>query len=471
MSKQFDVVVIGGGTAGLVTSAGAAALGARVALVEQDRLGGECLWTGCVPSKALIRSANLIEDARRACALGLRLAGKADFGRAMEHMRQTMAAVGKHDDPERFRKLGIDVVQGQAELVDPNTVRIDSRQLRARRIVVATGSRTAIPPIAGLKETGFITHVEAFSLTALPRSLAILGAGPIGIELAQVFARFGSRVTVIEAAPGILPREDRETSGVVREMLSAEGIHFAVGEKAVSVASERGLKTIMLQSGVRVEAEEILVATGRRANIENLGLESAGVNAGPSGIDVDAKLRSNVRSIYAAGDVAGKFQFTHVAEYQGRIAASNVLLPLQRKARYDHVSWAIYSDPEIGHTGSTEQEVSRRNIPHRIYRYAMEDLDRAIIEGRTAGFIKLICTPSGKLLGGHIVGPGAGELVQVVQLAMANGIHVGKLSQAIRVYPTMIEGIERAADHYYREKLSGKLGKLLRWIARFQSIR
>lgn len=454
-STEFDVVVIGGGTAGLVTSAGAAMLGGRVALVERDRLGGECLWTGCVPSKALIHSAKIRQ-----------ISGRPDFGRAMEQMRQTIAAVGKHDDPERFWKLGIRVIQGHAELLDPNRVRVDSTEITTRRVVLATGSRTAVPPIAGLNETGFITHVEAFALSDAPRSIAVLGAGPIGIELAQMFARFGSKVTVVEAESRVLPREDHEISDVLREILAAEGIRLILSQKAMSVERKGGGKRIRLQSGACIEIEEIVVATGRRANVENLGLEAVGVHATPTGVQVTDTMRSNVRSIYAAGDVAGKFQFTHVAEYQGRIVSGNVLLPFKRRARYDQVSWAVYSDPEVGHTGLTEQDAHERNVQHRVYRYAMKDLDRAIIEGRTAGLIKLICTPSGKLLGGHILGPGAGEMVQVIQLAMANGIRIGKLAQSIRVYPTMVEGLERAADQYYREKLNGRLGTLLRWLAR-----
>jgi pyruvate/2-oxoglutarate dehydrogenase complex dihydrolipoamide dehydrogenase (E3) component len=381
-------------------------------------------------------------------------------------MRQAVKAVGKHDDPERFRKLGVQVITEHAEILDGKRVRAGAAELHARRIVVATGSRTAVPPIPGLAEAGFITHVEAFGLSAAPRSITILGAGPIGIELAQVFSRFGSSVTVVEAAPQVLPREDREISDAVGEVLAAEGIRLILGKKASSVERHGTDKRITLEDGIQVVAQEILVATGRSANIENFGLEAAGVKATRAGIEVGDTMRSNIRSIYAAGDVAGKFQFTHVAEYQARIVSGNILLPFKRKARYEHLSWAIYSDPEVGHTGLTEQEAIERGIPHRVYRYAMKDLDRAIIEGRTVGLFKLIATPSGKLLGGHIVGPAAGELVQTVQMAMANGIRIGKLAQAIRVYPTMMEGLGRTADNYYREKLSGRIGSLLRWLAR-----
>ena len=467
MNEGFDIIVIGAGTAGLVVASGTSRFGARVALIERDRLGGECLWTGCVPSKALIRSARLISEMRRGADYGLsRQDPVFDFGAVMESMRAARDSVGRHDDPERFRKMGIEVIQGEATMLDRNRVRVDGRELDATKIVMATGSRPAVPPIPGLAEAGFITHVEVFELETMPRSLAVLGGGPIGIELAQVFRRFGCRVTVIEMLDRVLPREDREVSDTVAEILRSEGIGLILGDRVTAVEATGGVKKVSTESGAIVEVEEILVAAGRKANVEALDLGKTGVQTGRSGIEVDLTLRTNVSSISAAGDVTGKMLFTHVAEYQGRLLTGNLLFPFKRKASYRNVAWATYMDPEVAHIGLTEEE-ARSQIPNlKVMRYSMSDLDRAITERQPVGLIKLLSTPKGKLVGASIVGPNAGELIQVVGLAMANKIPVGKLSQAIRVYPTMVEGIERAADGYYKDMLDSRVGKFLKWLAR-----
>ncbi len=467
MNERFDIIVIGGGTAGLTVASGTARFGAKVGLVERDRLGGECLWTGCVPSKALIRSARLVSDLRHAAEFGLTpTKPEFDFATVMASMREARDSVGKHDDPTRFENMGIDVIQGEATMLDPNRVRVAGRELQAKKIVLTTGSRPAVPPIPGQAESGFITHVEVFALEQMPGSLVVLGAGPIGIELAQVFSRFGSKVTVIEMSDRVLPREDQEVSQVVAEILAQEGMTLVLGDKVTGVQRAGGMKQVSTESGRTITAEEVLVSAGRKANVEELDLDRAGVRTGKGGIEIDDKLGTNIRSVHAAGDVTGKMLFTHVAEYQGRLLAGNLLFPIKRKASYQNVSWATYLDPEVGHIGWTEAE-ARSRVPNlKVLRYSMADLDRAITERQPVGFIKLLATPKGKLVGGHIVGPNAGELIQVIQLAMSNNIPAGKLSQAIRVYPTMVEGLERAADGFYKDKFDGVLGKFMKWVAR-----
>ncbi len=467
MSERFDIVVIGGGTAGLTVASGTARFGAHVALIERDRLGGECLWTGCVPSKALIRSARLVADIRRGADFGLAPTNPGiDFPSLMASMRTAREAVGRHDDPERFRAMGIEVIRGEASLLEGGRIRVDGRELSARKTVITTGSRPGVPPIPGLTEAGFITHVEVFALEHMPRSLTILRAGPIGIELAQVFSRFGSRVTVVEMLDRVLPREDVEVSHAVAEILKSEGIGLVLGESAIRVDTKSGLKRVTTSSCRSIEAEEILVAAGRMPNVETLGLEAVGVHTSKTGIDVDRKLQTSAGSIHAAGDVTGKMLFTHVAEYQGRLLTGNLLFPLKRKASYQNVAWATYMDPEVAHIGMTEQETRERIPGLKVMRYSMAELDRAITERQPIGFVKLLSTRRGRLVGGHIVGPNAGELIQVVQLAMTNHIPVGRLAQSIRVYPTMIEGLERAADGYYKDKFEGTLGRFLKWMAR-----
>ena len=467
MSERFDIVIIGGGTAGLTIASGTARFGARVALIERERLGGECLWTGCVPSKALIRSARLVSDIRHAADFGLSPTDPGiDFPSLMASMRAARDSVGRHDDPERFRRMGIEVIQGGASLLEGGRVRVDGRELSAGKTVIATGSRPGIPPIPGLAEAGFITHVEVFELEHMPRSLVILGAGPIGVELAQVFSRFGCRVTVVEMVDRVLPREDMEVSHAVAGILEGEGIKLILGESVTRVETNGGQKQVVTTEGRSIEAEEILVSAGRMPNVEGLGLAEVGVHTAKTGINVDRKLRTSARSIHAAGDVTGKMLFTHVAEYQGRLLTGNLLFPIKRKASYANVAWATYMDPEVGHVGMTEQE-AREQIPDlKVMRYSMADLDRAITERQPVGFVKLLSTPRGRIVGGHIVGPNAGELIQVVQLAMANRIPVGRLSRSIRVYPTMVEGLERAADGYYADKLEGTLGRFIKWVAR-----
>lgn len=474
--ERYDIVAIGGGTAGLTVSSGAAALGARAALIEKDRLGGECLYTGCVPSKAIIRSAKVLSLMKRAEEFGLdRPDISFDFARVMASVRRVISEVGRHDDPEAFEKKGVVVIKGTARFVSPNRLEVDGRSIEAKKIVIATGSRTAVPPIPGLGEAGFIDHVRAFEMERLPRSIVILGGGPIGLEFAQVYARFGVEITVVEMLDQLLPREDGEVAALLQRLLEAEGIKVLVGTKATKVEKRGAAKAVAVEGkeGARAElvAEEIFVATGRRPNLEGLELEAAGVEADRQGVVVDEKLRTSRKHIFAAGDITGKYLFTHVAEYQARLVVRNALFPtLAAKADYRVVPWSTFTDPEVARVGLTEKEAREQYGDRvKVFRYSFADLDRAIIDREARGFIKIVSRPNGEVLGGHIIGPEGGELIQKIVTAMKEGVRVGDLARTIRLYPTLTEGLLRAADFYYREKFAewrAKLRPLLRLIGR-----
>jgi pyruvate/2-oxoglutarate dehydrogenase complex dihydrolipoamide dehydrogenase (E3) component len=471
--QRFDLIAIGGGTAGLVTAAGAAALGLRVALVERESLGGDCLWTGCVPSKALIASAKLAHQMRHADELGLAGASPAHvFGRVMDRMRAAREQIARHDDPERFRRMGVDVVFGSAELGGTDRLTVDGHSLQAKRIVVATGAMPAVPSIPGLEEAGYLTHLTAFDQTSLPRRIALLGGGPVGIEFAQVYSRLGAEVTVLEMLPQLLPREEPEAAKAIARALEAEGIALHVGAKVERVertAAGHKMVYATTESGesIAVPVDEIFVATGRRANTEGLGLEQVGVLLERGAIKTDAALRSSVPGIWAAGDVAGGPQFTHVADYHAKLVLRNAVFPFSTKLDYSAVPAVTYVDPEVARVGLTEVEARERFGEAQVYRYEMTDLDRAIVDGHDAGFVKIVTRRGGKIVGATVVASGAGDLLIPLVMAVKQGIKLPKLSQLVYPYPTMSEGIKRAADSYYREKLAGRPGEWLKRVVRW----
>lgn len=456
---RYDLVVIGGGTAGLVAAAGGASLGANVALIERDKLGGDCLNYGCVPTKTLVKSARVASLMRRAEEFGLRpVETEVDFPAVMERMRRAIATVGEHDDPERFRKLGVKLYLGdRARLESPEEISVDGSRLRARRVIIATGSYATVPHVAGLEETGYITHVEALRLERLPSSMVIVGAGPIGCEFAQVFARFGCRVTLLGSSPLPLPKEDPEVGEALLGFLKADGIVYHGGFRAEEARVEENAKVVAARDrhGERVEArgEEILIAAGRAPTVGGLGLENAGVALVRNGVMVDEQLRTSAPGIYAAGDVTGKHLFTHVADYQAKTALGNALFPVKRRVDYRVVPWTTFTDPEVARVGLTEKEALEEYDDVKVFRYAFDALDRAVTDGEPHGLVKLVTGKGGKILGGHIIGPDAGNLIGEIVLAMRNNIPVQILSSTIHVYPTLSEGVKRAADNYYREKL------------------
>ncbi|MBI3779701.1 MAG: mercuric reductase [candidate division NC10 bacterium] len=442
-----------------------------MALIERERLGGECLYTGCVPSKALIRSAKVLHLMRRAADFGLNPPEVSfDFAKVMDRMRRVQQQVGKHDSPERFKEMGVALFFEQASFLSPTELKVGEQRVEAKKVVVATGSRTAIPPIEGLEETGFLDHVSALALSRLPQSVVILGGGPIGIEFAQLFARFGVRVTVLEVVGQILPREDKEIAQTLEGILRAEGINIYTCTKAFRVEKAGAEKLIHGEcdgTPLSFRAEELFLATGRRPNVEGLNLEAAGVMYDSKGIAVDETLRTSARNIWASGDIIGHLLFTHVAEYQARLVVRNALFPFKSKAEYQVVPWCTFTDPEVARVGLTEAEAREEFEKVKVYRYSFGDLDRALCDGESVGLVKLVCTPKGKIVGAHILGPQAGDLIQEVVLAMQKGLPIGALSKAIHSYPTLAEAVRRTADQYYREKLfGGPLKGILRLLMR-----
>ncbi len=469
VQPEFDVVAIGGGTAGLVTAAGVAGLGGRAALIERDRLGGDCLWTGCVPSKALISSARLAHGFGDAAAFGLPAGpGAIEGADVFASVRDVRARIAPHDDPERFRAMGVDVIEGSARFISPREVEVDGRRVTGRRFVIATGTRASVPPIPGLAKTGYFTHAEAFERTDLPRSLAVIGGGAIGVELAQSFARLGVAVTIVEMLDGLLVREEPELAARLTGILREEGVRVLTGRIVTRVErSGTGARLIVEPPGrdpdapsdgpeESVEADEILVAVGRRPNTEDLDLDRAGVETDRGWVTVDDRLRTSQRHIFGAGDVTGGYLFTHVADHEARTIVQNALLPVRAKIDYRVIPWCTYTDPELAHVGLTEAEARERHgdvVTSHVYDLA--GLDRAIAERAAVGCVKMVVGRGGTILGGHILGPGAGTMIAEIALAMKHGIKIGSLSSLVHPYPTMSEGVRRTADTYRRSLLTG----------------
>jgi len=464
MKDRYDLVVVGGGTAGLVSAAGGASLGARVALVERDRLGGDCLFYGCVPTKTLVKSARVASLLAHSEEYGIKNAGyEVDFGAVMARMRAAQAKAGEADDPERFRALGVDVLLGdEARFEAPDALAVDGRRLVGQSVIVATGSHPVAPPIRGIDEVGHLTNVEALALERLPRSMVIVGSGPIGSEFAQIFARFGVEVTVISGSPLPLPKEDPEMGAVVKEALEADGVTFLGDHRAEEARREGDEKVVVARDRngekTEVHAEEILVAAGRAPTAGSLALENAGIELAEKGVVVDGRLKTtSPGNIYAAGDITGKYLFTHVAEYQARTALRNALFPVKSKADHRVVPWTTFTDPEVARVGMTEEEARAEHGAKgvRVFRKPFTEVDRAIADGETRGLVKVVTTKGGKILGGHIAGPDAGNLIHEIALAMQKDVPIQALSTMIHVYPTLAQANQRAADIYYREKLFG----------------
>ena len=460
-AKEYDLLAIGGGTAGLVSTAGAAYLGVSSALVEKADLGGDCLWTGCVPSKALIASARLAHAMRNAHELGLESTSPAHaFSLVMARMRKARGVVAHHDDPQRFRDMGVTVEFGTGHFVSRDTVEVEGvGHLRSKRIVLATGALPVAPPIPGLAEAGYLNHHTLFETNELASRIAVLGAGPIGLEMAQVFARLGSSVTVIEMAPRILPRDDAELAGHLQSIMEAEGIEFRLGVRAERVELEDGSKVVITDAGERVAVGELLVATGRKPNIDGLELERAGVELRNGGVLVDDRLRTSNRGIWAAGDVTGGMQFTHVADYMAKTVLRNALIPGSTRVNYDTVPTVTHTDPELAHVGLTHEDAQARG--GSTFSYPFDDLDRAIVDSEPHGLVKITADKKGRILAASILGSHAGELLMPLVLAKKNGLTLNDIAGTIFPYPTMVEGVLRASNAFRRTKLDGAGGRVL----------
>ena len=467
MSKR-DLVIIGGGAGGLIVSSVAAQLGLKVTLIEkEEKLGGDCLHYGCVPSKTLIHAAKVASLMRRGNEFGLpSIEPQVDLGKVNDHVQSVIEHIQKHDDPERFRSYGCEVIFGAAEFIDAHTVRVNDQEIRGRRFVIATGSRPFIPPIEGLEETGYLTNLDIFSLRELPPRLVVLGGGPIGLEIGQAYARLGSRVTVVERSPHLLPQEDPEIAIALRDTLIDEGIEILTSTNAEGVGRQGDTRIVSCSGNVQLEAEQILVAAGRQPNIENLGLESAGVKSERKGIIVDRRMRTSQKHIYACGDVCGPYPFTHMAEYQAGIVISNAIFRFPKKTNYRVVPWVTYTDPELARVGLTEQQARERGITPTVLRFPFKDIDRALAEVETSGITKLV-THKGKILGASILGPHAGELIHEIVLAMQTGATIGDISATIHAYPTLAQIHRRTVNTAYAPKLfSSGTRTLIKWINR-----
>lgn len=469
---RYDLIVIGSGSAGLTVASGAASFGARVALIEKEKMGGDCLNYGCVPTKALIRSASVAATARQGEKYGIKTASiEIDFASVMERMRRVIHKIAEYDSPERFRSMGVDVILGGAEFHNANEMRIGNHVISSKKTVIATGSRPAIPMIPGLAKTGFLTNIEALQLDELPKSLAIIGGGPIGIEFAQIYARLGVKVTVIQKSHRILPREDAEAVEVLQHSLIADGVQFLVNSHVIQVGKREMTKIVEVDHAgeqLEIPCEEILVATGRKPTIEIPGLQNIGVKVSKAGIVVNSHLATSVPHIYAAGDVKGGLLFTHVAGYEGKVVVRNTLFPFKQRVNYRVVPWTIYTDPELAHVGLTEKEANEQYAHVHVFTEPFHEVDRAVIDGQSEGFVKVITDKKGQILGAHVVGKHAGELIQELVFAMHHKLSIGKISEVIHAYPTKVEGLRKTADMYWKKRLfEGRMASMLKAVSRF----
>ena len=478
--KRYDrnLVVIGAGAAGLVTSYIAAAVKARVTLVESHKMGGDCLNYGCVPSKALIRSARLAQQMRDACAFGLApVEPQIDFAAVMERVQRVVRAIEPHDSVERYAGLGVDVVRGRARLVDPWRVEIaraDGTQqtLTTKAIVLATGAAPLVPPLPGLAEIGCLTSDTLWGLRELPRRLAVLGGGPIGCELSQAFARLGAQVILIEMAPRLLTREDDEVSALAQAALEAGGVRVLTGHKALRCERDGESKAIVVEAPgggeLRIEFDQLLCAVGRVARLEGYGLEALGIPVGRT-IETNGHLETIYPNILAAGDVAGPYQFTHVAAHQAWYAAVNALFGSLKKFKADYtvIPAATFIEPEIARVGLNEREAAAQGVAHEVTRFRLAELDRAVADGATDGFVKVLTAPGkDRILGATIVGEHAADLLAEFVLAMKHGLGLNKLLGTIHTYPTLSEANKYAAGEWKR---AHQPERLLRWVARFHA--
>lgn len=469
---RYNLVVLGAGTAGLVSAAIGVALGARVALVERHLMGGDCLNVGCVPSKSIIRSSRAVADVREALTYGVPGAvdAKADFAAVMERMRRLRSDISPNDSAGRFSNLGVDVFLGDARFTGRDSIEVGGTSLRFKKAIIATGARPVAPPISGIEEAGYLTNETVFSLTELPREFLVIGAGPIGCELAQAFARLGSRVTLVTDGNRVLPREDPDAASLLAGVFERGGIHLLFQAEIERVTREGGRRRVEIVHSGRSEtltADHILAGVGRAANVEGLNLEAAGVEYGKAGVKVDDHLRTSNRDIFAAGDVCSAFKFTHTADFAARIAAQNALFPFLPGKKFSGlvIPWCTYTDPEIAHTGAYPQDLQKAGVPFETVRVPLEETDRALLDGEEAGFLKVhVDSRKGRILGATLVARHAGEMISELTLAMTQSVKLGAIGGVIHPYPTQAEVIRKAADLYNRKRLTPSRKRLLQRI-------
>lgn len=462
---DYNIIVIGGGSAGLVSSYIAAAVKAKVALIEKHKMGGDCLNTGCVPSKALLRSAKMLSYAKRAKEFGFqKTTVEFDFAKVMQRVQNVIKAIAPHDSRERYETLGVECIEGEAKITSPHSVEVGGKTLTARSIIVATGAKPLVPPIAGLDKVDYLTSDNVWDLRELPKKLVVLGGGPIGAEMAQAFARLGSQVTIVEMAEQILIREDEEVIKLVTKQFTEEGISVLTSHKAKAF---EGNTLICEHDGkdVPIQFDKIIVALGRKANVTGFGLEELGVTIRKQGtIEANPFLQTNIPSIYVCGDVTGPYQFTHTAAHQAWYASVNALFSPFKKFKTDYsvIPWATFTDPEVARVGLNEKDATSQKIPYEVTTYGIDDLDRAIADSEAHGFVKVLTVPrKDKILGVTIVGTHAGDLIAEYILAMKHGIGLNKILGTIHIYPTLAEANKYVAGAWKKAHTPALAMKLL----------
>lgn len=469
MKKDYDLLIIGGGSAGLTAARFARRMDLSVALVEEARLGGDCTWTGCVPSKTLLRAAKSVKTIKDAARFGITSSEPVvDFGSVMGRVKSVVQEIFESESPDTMQSEGVEVIQGTARFIDQRTVRVNDREIRARRFLICTGARPMAPPIDGLAEVDFLTYETVWDLEKLPPRLAVIGGGPIGCELAQAFCRLGSSVTLVEAAGRILLQDEPEAAETLAQRLTEDGVDIRTAAAVDRVEKTANGVRLILGGGGQVEADTVLVAVGRRPQVDGLGLDEAKVSHGSGGIEVNKNLRTSQANIYAAGDCTGGYQFTHYAGYQGFMAVRNAFLPFNKKSVLEHVPWATFTDPEVAHVGLTESLARERHGGKVLTAiWPMDQTDRWLTEGDSPGFLKLVYLPSGKLLGATIVASRAGEMVQEWGLALDRGLKLSHMAESLHIYPTLSLASQQLASKLRVDQLlSGTMGKIVRKYAR-----
>ena len=467
---SYDLVVIGGGSAGLTAARFAARLGRKVAIVEANRLGGDCTWTGCVPSKALVRAARARSDLKNSSRFGISaVEPEVEWPSIMSRIRSVIDEIYGAESPESLRNEGIDTFLAPAEFLNAHTVQVGETTISGKRFLIATGAAPSAPPIEGLQESGYLTYENICEIEQLPQRLLIVGAGPIGCELAQAFRRLGSQVALFEAADRILGQDEPEVSELIEKVLVSEGIELSIGQPVESIA--RVGKVVQVSLGKSTwTGNNLVVATGRIPKVTGLALEKAGILYSPKGISVDKYLRASQHHIYAAGDCTGGPQFTHYAGWQGFMAARNALLPGKTRAVRESIPWAVFTDPEVAHTGHTERTaIAQYGDSASVTTWPLKNTDRAVIDGAEEGFIKAVTLNNGKLLGATIVGARAGELIHEWALAIDRGLKLGELANTLHVYPTYsMATLQMAAEFSLSRLLTGFSGKVVRALSRIK---
>jgi pyruvate/2-oxoglutarate dehydrogenase complex dihydrolipoamide dehydrogenase (E3) component len=463
-NNNYDVIVLGAGSAGLVVAGGSAALGLKAAVVEKGLLGGDCLNYGCVPSKAIIHAAGIAKSLTKAQQIGLEVnLTHLEFKKVMDYVHAVQKTIAVNDSKESLEKQGISLIQGTASFVDRHTIEVDGKKYTAKKFCIATGSHPGVPPIEGLAATGYLTNETIFSLDKLPESMIVLGGGPIGLELAQTLARFGCKVTVLEIFEHLFTKDDPEVGPILEKVLTDEGLDLILGCKVKKFYLKEGKKAALAEyqgQEKEIVAQEILVAAGRVPNLDGLALEKAGVKYDKKGIRVNARLKTTAKNIWACGDAASPFQFTHMASYQAGVVIANMIFRFPKKANYDFVPWATFTDPEVANVGLTEGLAKQKGIKYETAKFEFKDLDRAVCDDSQIGFLKLLISKN-KIIGAACVGPDASNIIHELILAASAKLSLLKISGAIHIYPTLAQINSRAVGKYLSKKYSSPFSKKL----------